>query len=381
MGCIMKLHREWQLSGDGEFLRSLWPHARRALEFAWIEGGWDGDRDGVMEGCQHNTMDVEYYGPNPQMTGWYLGALRAAEEMARHVGETAFAGECRRLFESGSRWMDERLWNGDYYEHEVRPPADPAAVPGCLRVGMGGDGLASPDYQLGTGCLVDQLVGQCAAHVLGLGYLHDPEKVRRALQSIARMNRVEGFHGRMNPMRSYALGDETALVMATYPEGRRPARPFPYYGEAMTGFEYTAAVGMLQEGLEEEGLRTIRDVRARYDGLRRNPFDEAECGRHYARAMAGWAAVLAWTGLRYSAVARTLDLAPCEGRFFWSTGCGWGTYRLARDGGGWDLALEVYEGRIAVEEARVGGERPGRFAVTRRGGHGRGQRPSGTGGK
>ena len=62
------------------------------MEFCWIEGGWDGDRDGVMEGAQHNTMDVEYFGPNPQMGLWYLGALRAAREMALHLGDDAFAG-------------------------------------------------------------------------------------------------------------------------------------------------------------------------------------------------------------------------------------------------------------------------------------------------
>ena len=75
MGCIMKLYRDWQLSGDSEALRDMWPNARKALEFCWLPGGWDADKDGVMEGCQHNTMDVEYYGPNPQMGIWYLGAL------------------------------------------------------------------------------------------------------------------------------------------------------------------------------------------------------------------------------------------------------------------------------------------------------------------
>jgi non-lysosomal glucosylceramidase len=73
MGCIMKVYRDWQLSGDNAMLTSLWPNVKKALEFCWIKGGWDANRDGVMEGCQHNTMDVEYYGPNPQMGIWYLG--------------------------------------------------------------------------------------------------------------------------------------------------------------------------------------------------------------------------------------------------------------------------------------------------------------------
>ena len=75
-----------------------------------------------------------------------------------------------------------------------------------------------------------------------------------------------------------------ASASSTNPKGR-PENPFPYVSEVMTGFEYAAAVGMLYEGLEAEGLTCIGLIRARYDGLHRNPFDEAECGHHYARAM------------------------------------------------------------------------------------------------
>ena len=104
-----------------------------------------------MEGCQHNTMDVEYFGPNPQMEGWYLGALRAAEEMARYLGEAEFAATCRDLFERGRAWTDAHLFNGEYYEHEVRPVKDAAEIDPGLLVGMGARDLSDPDYQLGAG--------------------------------------------------------------------------------------------------------------------------------------------------------------------------------------------------------------------------------------
>ena len=58
---------------------------------------------------------------------------------------------------------------------------------------------------------------------------------------------------------------------------------------------------MLYEGQTEAGLTVIRAIRDRYDGLKRSPFDEAECGHHYIRAMASWAAVLALTGFHYDA--------------------------------------------------------------------------------
>ena len=366
MGCILKMYRDWQLSGDEALLRRLWPRVRKAVEFAWIPGGWDADRDGVMEGCQHNTMDVEYFGPNPQMGLWYLGALRAAEEMARHVGEPAFARECRRLFESGSRWTDANLWNGEYYVHRVVPPKSKDDVAPGLVVGMGAGDVTKPDYQLGAGCLVDQLVGQFVADVCGLGPLVDPAHARQTLRSILRYNLRPQLHEHFNNMRAFAVADESALVMADYPRDR-PARPFPYFGEAMTGFEYVAAVGMLYAGMEAEGLRAIRAVRGRYDGARRSPFDEAECGHHYARAMASWAAVLALTGFRWSAVTGTLELAPRAGRHFWSNGSAWGTFVLEKDGdGAFALRLSVAEGQLDLAAVRLEGFGSHRLPASRR---------------
>ena len=348
MGCIMKLYRDWQLSGDDNLLRRLWPNAKKALEFCWIPGGWDADRDGVMEGCQHNTMDVEYYGPNPQMAGWYLGALCSAIEMARYVGDTAFADECQRLFNSGSQWIDSQLFNGEYYEHHIYPPTLEVPIAEGLRLGMGAINMSDPDLQLGTGCLVDQLVGQFFAHVSNLGYLLDRKHVQLTLKSIMRYNYKSSFSHHFNHLRSFVINDESGIVMATYPHGNRPRRPFPYYNEVMTGFEYAAAIHMLYEGQISDGLKVIKSIRNRYDGLRRNPFDEAECGHHYARAMASWAAVLALTGFHYSAVNKSMAFALKEGSHFWSTGYAWGTCSIKVDEDRCNVTLAVKGGTISL---------------------------------
>ena len=347
MGCIMKMYRDWQLSGDDQMLKALWPRVKKAVEFCWIKGGWDADRDGVMEGCQHNTMDVEYYGPNPQMGVWYLGALRAAEEMANYVDDHDFAKTCRDLFERGKTWIDQNLFNGEYYEHKIQPPKNKSEIAPSLLVGMGAQDLTKPDYQLGSGCLVDQLVGQYMAHVCGLGYLLEPDNVRKTLQSIIKYNLRQGLYGHFNCMRSFALGDESALLMASYPKDR-PQNPFPYFSEVMTGFEYAAAVGMLYEGQVENGLKCIQNIRDRYDGQKRSPFDEAECGHHYARAMASWAAILALTGFHYSGVEKTMTLAPREGTFFWSNGYAWGICTLARTNKGINVEVSVLHGELAL---------------------------------
>ena len=354
LGAIMRFYRDWKLSGDEAFLKSLWPKVRKALEFCWVPGGWDADRDGVMEGCQHNTMDVEYYGPNPQMGIWYLGALRAAEEMARHVGAAEFAETCRGLFERGRDWTDANLFNGEYYEHQIRPPQ--GLIAEGLRVGMGGS-LTEPEFQLGAGCLVDQLVGQYMAHAIGLGYLIDPGHARTTLRSIMKYNFKTDFYAHFNHMRSFVLNDEHALVMATYPHGNRPKVAFPYYTEVMTGFEYTAAVGMLYEGLTVDGLKCIQAIRDRYDGHKRSPWDEAECGHHYARAMASWTAVLALTGFQYSAVTGTIEFAAAKKpvTWFWSTGDAWGICQQQVQRGVSNVTLKVEHGALRLNRLKLAG--------------------------
>ncbi len=354
MGCIIKVYRDWQLSGDEAMLKDLWPKVKKSLEFCWIKGGWDADRDGVMEGCQHNTMDVEYYGPNPQMGLWYLGALRAAEKMALHVGDKAFAETCRNLFDKGSRWLDANLFNGRYYIHKVIPPMDKSNVAPSLLVGMGTADFAHPDYQLGNGCLVDQLIGQLLAHVSGLGYLVRPENVKTTLDSIMRYNYRGSLQDHFNCMRTFALGDEAALLMASYPDGR-PSNPFPYFTEVMTGFEYTAAIGMLYENQLGNGLKCIEAIRSRYDGLKRNPYDEAECGHHYGRAMISWAASLALSGFHYSAVARSLAFAANEGNFFWSNGYAYGTVQLKRTGQKMAATIRVLKGELSFKDLELKG--------------------------
>jgi len=350
MGQIMKLYLDWKLSGDHEWLRRLWPAAKRALEFAWIPGGWDADRDGVMEGVQHNTYDVEFYGPNPLCGIWYLGALRAGEEMARAVGDAGAAAEYRRLFTSGRRWIDAHLFNGEYYVQQIRgTPRDHIAK--GLVSGMGAADPEHPDFQVGEGCLVDQLLGQYFAHVAGLGLLLDRAHIRAALRSIYKYNYKRSLYQHESVQRTYALNDEAALIICDYSRGKRPEIPFPYHAEVMTGFEYSAAILMLYEGMVREGVELIENIRRRYDGERRNPWDEAECGHHYARAMASWSAVMALGGFQYHAAEKSLEAKPriaaASFRSPWFSGTGWGVFEEDVTQEEARFALTVLGGRLA----------------------------------
>jgi len=181
--------------------------------------------------------------------------------------------------------------------------------------------------------------------------------VRQTLRAIMRHNFRRGFHGQFNHFRSFVLGDESALLMATYPRGRRPQRPFPYYNEVMTGFEYTAATGMLYEEQTRDGLRCIAAIRNRYDGRKRNPFNEAECGHHYGRAMASWAALLALTGFHYSAVTGTIAFAAAHQpvTWFWSNGSAWGTCQQMPARGKIRVELRVLHGRLRTRRLVLSG--------------------------
>ena len=353
MGQILHAYLDWKLSGDTEWLRGLWPNIKRALEFAWVAGGWDADRDGVMEGVQHNTYDVEFYGPNPLCGIYYLGGLRAGEEMAKAVGDAASAAGYRRLFESGSKWIDANLFNGEYYIQKVRGFAKDQIAP-SLRSDMGSEDTVNPQYQLGAGCLLDQLIGQYLADVAGLGPLLSPANIRKTLQSLYRYNYRRTMTDHHSVQRTYVLNDEAALLVCDYGKAERPRIPFPYYAESWTGLEYLAASQMLFAGMIREGVECYRNTRSRYDGERRNPWDEPECGHHYARAMAAWSGLLAVSGFRYHAGEQSLELRGAVGhRCFWSSANGWGTFEITATG----AAIHVEHGLLAVKSCLVNGRK------------------------
>ena len=269
-----------------------------------------------------HTHTKLFLGPNPQCNFWYLGALRAAYEMAIYVNDRDFATKCSDLFQRGSTWLDANLFNGEYYEQKIVDPKTGKFIDP--------DDPNVPDYQLGRGCLVDQLVGQMMAHVCNLGYLGSSANMAKTCQSILKYNYLDSFVDHFNNMRSFALGNESGLLMASWPRGRLKF-PFPYFSESMTGFEYTAACNMIYENQIQQGLQCILSIRNRFDGLKRNPFSEPECGHHYGRSMTSWATLLAWSSFHYSAVTRTMSFGIRTGTFFWSNGYAWGSCWIAEN--------------------------------------------------
>ena len=331
---VLRMYRSWQLKGDDEWIREYWPKISKSLEYAFTV--WDKDRDGFMEQPHGHTYDGVFTSAEPQSQMLYLAAIRACEEIAKYLGDGEKAVQYRGLFLRGSALTDEKLFNGEYYQQLIEP----------------GQSLRQ---QLASGCLIDQLQGQWHATNLGLGYLVEKNNARGAIGSVFRYNFMkEGYHDWINRYRTFALDDERGTVICTWPHGDRPKVPFLYCDETMIGFEYQLACLLIQEGYVSEGLKVVKAVRDRFDGYNRNPWNEFECGSHYARSMASYGLLLAISGFEYSAVKKHIGFSPAlddeDFSSFFSVPDAWGVYRQHPG----KAELEIMGGELDVRTFRAG---------------------------
>ncbi len=350
-GNVMKLYRDWKLSGDDAWLRRLWPRVKRSIEYAWHPDNpdqWDPGRTGVLWGRQHHTLDMELFGPNAWLSGFYLGALEASATMAEALGEHHTAAEWRGMADRGRRWVDDNLFNGAYFVQRIeladRAVLEPYGGASRSRRLMGGDVYdqywsdehRQLKYQLGEGCLIDQVIAEWHARTYGIAAIFDPAKVASSLRAIWRHNFAERLGDIYNPCRVFGLYDESGTVVAAWPQGvPKPAVPVPYAQETFHGMEYAFGGALMQHGMLREGVRVFRAVRDRYDGSNRNPWNELECGSNYARSMASWCGVLALSGFSFDAHRQHIGFDPKlrDGLVFysfWCNGLAWGTVTLER---------------------------------------------------
>jgi len=107
---------------------------------------------------------------------------------------------------------------------------------------------------------------------------------------------------------------------------------------------------MMNWGMVEEGVECVENIRARFDGEKRNPWDEPECGHHYARAMSSWSTILAMSGFLYDGPAAAVVAVPKIPRdnfeCFWSSGTGWGTFSLRKEPGRTLFSIKVLAGKL-----------------------------------
>jgi len=354
---VVKTLREWKISGDDAWLKAHWNTVQKILAYAWSEENpdrWDFDRDGVLEGRQHHTLDMELFGPSSWLQGLYLAALSAAAEMADYLCEKEKAEEYRALFSKGYAYTKENLFNGKYFIQNV----DLGAKEYTERFGCPdywNEEQKQLKYQIANGSEIDQMLGQWHANLLGLGDIFDKEQRRIALANMFKNNFKPNLREFANMWRVFALNDEGGTVICDYPEGaEKPVIPIPYCEECMTGFEYAFAGLLISEGFVKEGLQAIYAIRDRYDGEKRNPWNEIECGNNYARAMASFALLPIFSGFTFDLPKKHIGFAPItEGDFrvLWSLGTGWGNFKKTKS----ETVIEIYGGSLTLSSLSLCG--------------------------
>ena len=341
-------------------MAAVWPGVKRAIKYA--SAHWDTDQDGVLDGKQHNTYDIEFWGPNGMCTSFYLGALTAMIEMGQFLNQDV--SKFNQLLLKGKKYLEEELFDGEYFYQKIlweglkaSNPLDNTSKSINLSYSQEARQLLEkegPKYQYGKGCLSDGILGCWIGKMCGLGDFVDQKKVKSHLLAVHRYNLKKDLSDHVNPQRpSYAFGNEGGLLLCTWPKGGKLTLPFVYSNEVWTGIEYQVASHLILMGEVEKGLEIVQEVRKRYDGRIRNPFDEYECGHWYARALASYGLIQSLTGVWYDAVDKVLFIDSKIGDFtsFLATGTGFGNVSLKND----QPKLNVVMGKIEVSKCQVSG--------------------------
>jgi uncharacterized protein (DUF608 family) len=354
LGGIMKVYRDWHISGDMEWLKKIYPKVVESMDYSIIT--WDPRLTGTTEEPHHNTYDIEFWGPDGMCTSFYLGALKAISEMGKYLGEDISKYEA--LYVKGKNAMETLLYDGEYFIQKIQWEGlnAPDPVKGSVtafNTSYSEEALKllqdeGPKYQYGKGCLSDGVLGAWIAEVCGLKNVVDSVKVISHLNSVYKYNFRRNLSDHYNPQRpSYAFGNEGGLLLCSWPKGDKLSLPFVYSNEVWTGIEYQVASHLMLMGEVLKGLEIVRTCRNRYDGKVRNPFDEYECGHWYARAMSGYSMLQALTGVRYDAVEKSMLINSKAGDFtsFISTETGFGNVGMK----GGKPFLDVVWGEILVD--------------------------------
>jgi len=328
---VIRCYRQWRFTGDDSWLKDNSKYIFSMLEYAWSDKNpdkWDENQDGVLEGRQHHTLDMELFGPSSWLQGFYLLALECGAKMAKYLGDENRAKLYTKIFNSGKEWCNENLFNGEYFCQKVEI-ANKEILEKFNAVEPYWNSEAKQiKYQIADGCMIDQMLSDWHAALIGEEGVFDKDKKRTALKSLYKYNFKSSMREVTNMWRNFALNDEGGTLICSYPDSvKTPAIPIPYCEETMTGFEYALAGLMIHEGFITEGESMVKAIRDRYDGEKRNPFNEIECGNNYARSMASYALMPIYSGFKFDMTKKHIGFAPKakNGKYLFSVCQSWGT--------------------------------------------------------
>jgi uncharacterized protein (DUF608 family) len=216
--------RLWQCRGEHEVLSEFYPAVKKGIEYLMT---LDRDGDGLLDlepdPCGNQFYGAwAWYGTSPYVAGFWLAALAMATRMAQAIGDLAFANTCRADGDKGSRTLEKKLWNGQYY----------------LLYNDPGTGRRSDTL------LSNQLAGQWIAWLHGLPAVFSVDRAKHVLETVKRMAMPATTVGILNAVRPDGTID---------PDNEQSREIFP--GENMV-----IAMTMMYAGGQESGLEVARRV-------------------------------------------------------------------------------------------------------------------------
>ena len=327
-GDILGAYREYLLSSNEDWLEKNYSAIKKGVNY--LIDTHDPDKDGWLSDIpKHTTYDASMTGNPSFLSSLYAAALEAGAKMA----EVCYDGKQAKIWHTiatkSAKLQNEKLWNGEYYYQ----------IPGKKH---------ATDYE--NGCFSDQLLGQWWGYQLGISSMYPDYRIRKATESVVKYNFKSTLKYHDQGHRTFALSDEAAMVVSTWPNNDRPEYASGYSGEVWSAFEYTIAAMLMEYGEMNKALTVLRAGHDRYDGKLRtgyigawgnfgfsgNPFGDDECGQFYGRALSQWSVLLAAQGFEYNGPQKAMGFNPKwkpeDHQSFFSTAEGWGTFSQKRDG-------------------------------------------------
>ena len=271
MQFVLMVLRDYLFTGDRDYLLSLWENVKKAMDSTKL---LDSDNDGLPDtDTKRNTYDAWNFSGTPvYIDVLWLAALKAAAAIADKVGDKDRSNQWNDILLNGKRALEEKLWNGEYYN------------------------LWRNNEAADESLMTDQLDGEWFLRMLGLeGNLPD-ERVRSVIEFIFKNN----------------FDEEQGLVNATVPENRRTS--LETYNNCQTiavwtgiGYAFSAlalAVGKIE--ISDIVVDSIHRNQLRFGHF----WDHWECGHHYTRPMSSWSSLLAASGFKIDYENKKLSFNP-----------------------------------------------------------------------